>query len=86
MGNKSSKIFPFVDDEKCIICFEKLGKYRIFRPCKKCNIFYHSKCLNKWFSNNLDCPICHDKHNMNIHVTKNCLGTYYYYWIPLYYK
>ena len=45
------------NNESCAICLNK------FKPNKRirklfCNHVYHKKCIDKWFSTNVKCPIC----------------------------
>lgn len=45
-------------DKECPICLEKykIGEYK--RKLHFCNHIFHKKCIDKWFINNIKCPIC----------------------------
>ena len=46
------------DDEKCHICNENYIPNSICRKINGCQHFFHSCCIDKWFSTNNKCPIC----------------------------
>ena len=55
--------------ETCPICFNsyEIGQYK--RSLSKCHHTYHKKCIDKWFSkniNNMSCPICRENYNLII--------------------
>ena len=45
------------NNEECIICQEnyKLNEGKRILPCKHT---FHKKCVDKWFINNNECPMC----------------------------
>ena len=51
-------------DKSCPICNEKYLNLDICRLNKKCKHFFHSHCIDKWYINNTNCPIC----NVNIEI------------------
>ncbi|KAL4506933.1 hypothetical protein ABPG72_001354 [Tetrahymena utriculariae] len=48
-----------MENEDCMICFENFKKKEeiYILPCNQKHIF-HSKCINQWFTQHLNCPIC----------------------------
>jgi hypothetical protein len=65
-------------EETCSICYEKFdtGEYKRILP--KCNHFFHKKCIDKWFRNNIcemNCPLCRTNYNNVIHynLDESCL-------------
>jgi len=45
-------------DEKCHICNEKYEEFDICRKNNLCSHYFHNKCIDKWYSRNIKCPIC----------------------------
>ena len=52
------------DDDMCFICFEtdfapiKLNSQNIYYKTCSCDGIIHKICLDKWYDNTKDCPIC----------------------------
>ena len=45
-------------ESKCHICNEEYTMYDICRKIENCGHYYHSDCIDNWFINNKNCPIC----------------------------
>ena len=41
----------------CSICLENFNKNNYILKLD-CEHIYHHNCLNKWFKNNINCPLC----------------------------
>jgi hypothetical protein len=61
----------------CSICQNNFIKGEYFRELPICEHIYHKKCIDKWFSKDLEnmrCPICrtsHTKDNLHEHLNLN---------------
>ncbi|KAJ4728696.1 RING-H2 finger protein [Melia azedarach] len=42
----------------CAICLEDFVRGDLFRVLPLCKHVYHSECINRWFLDELRCPIC----------------------------
>ena len=49
-------------DNKCHICNEDYSNQDICRIINNCSHYYHANCIDNWFINQKNCPIC----NQNI--------------------
>lgn len=47
-----------MEDEKCSICFEKLGDEKTEDYTLSCNHIYHKLCISQWLNNHTTCPLC----------------------------
>ena len=56
--NKISKLSINKKKEyRCIICYDYIKKNSIVRTLK-CTHKYHTKCIDRWFYKNNNCPLC----------------------------
>lgn len=59
------------NETSCSICLKECFtlKRRVYVTQLKCSHLFHSNCLNKWFQNKHNCPMCRNDVNV-IEVTK----------------
>lgn len=46
------------EKDKCAICLADIEENEIIREVKKCKHYLHLNCADKWFEENIKCPIC----------------------------
>lgn len=54
----------YVEEDICIICFDKLNNSKA-KINLNCNHTFHTECLQKWFEEKNECPICREKITIN---------------------
>jgi hypothetical protein len=45
-------------DSSCSVCFEDFERYQKYKKLNKCGHEYHSKCIDKWLTDQKRCPMC----------------------------
>ena len=70
MENDTFEVVNSNIENECSIC---LSSYEIGDLCAKlvCNHQYHKKCIDKWFDENITCPLCR-KDNVKLIKCGNC--------------
>jgi len=54
------------NNESCAICSDSFQAKQYKRSLPKCKHQFHKKCIDKWFSTNVEkmnCPICRENYN-----------------------
>ena len=60
---KNTELLSFTDcesQELCPICHERLQAYQIVRRITKCKHCFHQKCIDNWFIDKNNCPVCRE--------------------------
>lgn len=70
MLNKKQEQLEIKEDESehCLICFDDFNKETHHSPevntqCIVCKTIFHKECINKWFTQNNNCPYCRSPNN-----------------------
>ena len=58
------------DESICAICLDVGKKTRYFYNCSH---RFHEKCMEEWMKRNMSCPICRNRDNRYIALTKRIL-------------
>ncbi len=66
-NNKNDIINEILEENDCVICFEKCTKENTIDKCSCCKNYFHSKCIEVWLKNSYkkDCPLCRKIWNNN---------------------
>jgi hypothetical protein len=43
---------------ECVICLESFTSWDLVRVARVCKHCYHVKCIDEWFREHRNCPIC----------------------------
>jgi hypothetical protein len=61
------------DEERCPICLEDMHKALYMRIIKECQHEFCGECIEKWFKENKNCPICkleiNDENNIDTQIS-----------------
>jgi len=44
--------------DRCTICHEPFNEGDIIRKINACGHFFHTRCIDQWFTTNSTCPVC----------------------------
>jgi hypothetical protein len=61
--NRATSVFRSTSrqDDICAICQDDIEANQEFRSINHCNHYFHSDCIDTWFTSNVHCPTCrHD--------------------------
>lgn len=72
--NRGTRVFRFTDTsgQLCTICHENINN-KIVRKIHACNHIFHKNCIDRWFRQNVTCPVC--RHDIRDRVTDNSVET-----------
>ena len=68
--NRTTRVFRCRDasGQLCSICHESLAD-KIVRKIRVCNHTFHKNCIDRWFRQNVTCPVC--RHDIRDRVSDN---------------
>ena len=46
------------EENTCAICQNQYNESDILRKLNSCGHYFHASCLEEWFSNHSNCPVC----------------------------
>ena len=55
----------------CTTCIKKITRNQIKAKCKTCGVYYHAKCMNENFGEDIYCRVCaiFTQRKINIQIT-----------------